>query len=92
MGLWAEADIICQQPRVANVKDIVLKSLKNNYGELDETIVKSFYSKDDGVIVYFRTTHVGEVFNEILSKIIKDLKKENIGFFYVEVKSNHFIF
>ena len=91
MSLWARAIIVCSKPKNVNFKSVVSESLKNNFGKLDETCISSKYSKEKGVVVDIRTTHVGEVFNQIIEQMINDLKKEDVGYFYVEVESNYFV-
>ena len=91
MSLWARAIIVCSKPKKVNFKSVVSESLKNNFGELDETCISSKYSREKGVVVDISTTHVGEVFNQIIEQMINDLKKEDVGYFYVEVESNYYV-
>ena len=81
MGLWARAIIVCSKPKKVNFKSVVSESLKNNFGELDETCISSKYSREKGVVVNISTTHVGEVFNQIIEQMINDLKKKTLVIF-----------
>ncbi|MEG2707109.1 MAG: hypothetical protein RR959_07185 [Erysipelotrichaceae bacterium] len=91
MALWAEATIVCKHPKRVNFKEIVNRSLKDKYGYIDETIITSTYSKEDGVVLSLSTTHIGSIFNDMIDHIIKDLKQSNVGFFRVEIHRNYFL-
>ena len=54
MGLWAEAVVRVPEPKQVNIKKLVLDVLKD-YDMLDEVIVDSFYSREEGVCVGIRT-------------------------------------
>lgn len=91
MGLWAEAEIVVSKPKLINIKDIVVRVIKGKFNDPDETIITSTYSKEDGVRVYLRTTHIGSTFNDMIDVTISELKKENIGYFWVDIKRNSFV-
>ena len=91
MSIWAEAEFIVPQPKKVNVKDVVLRVLKEKYNNLDETCVDSMYSKENGVKLNLSTTHVGSFFNKLTETIISELKKEDIGYFYVDIKRNCYL-
>ena len=74
MGLWAEAVVRVPEPKQVNIKKLVLDVLKE-YDTLDEVIVDSSYSKEEGVCVGIRTDcYLGDTFNTILMAISKEQK------------------
>ena len=88
MGLWAEAVVRVPEPKQVNIKKLVLDILKD-YDMLDEVIVDSFYSKEEGVCVGIRTDcYLGDTFNTILMSVSKKLKHNNVGFFHIELLRN----
>ena len=91
MGLWAVAVIVVSKPKLINIKSIVVRVIKDKFDDPDETIITSTYSKEDGVSVYLRTTHIGSTFNDMIDVIISELKKENIGYFWVDIERNSFV-
>ena len=88
MGLWAEAVVRVPEPKQVNIKKLVLDILKD-YEMLDEVIVDSSYSKEEGVCVGIRTDcYLGDTFNTILVSITKELKHNKVGFFHIELLRN----
>lgn len=88
MSLWAEAVVRVPEPKQVNIKKLVLDVLKE-YDTLDEVIVDSSYSKEDGVCVGIRTDcYLGDVFNTILMTVSKKLKQNNVGLFHIELLRN----
>lgn len=91
MALWAEVEIVVSQPKTVNIKDIVVEVVKKRNPKMIETTVESFYSKDSGVKVGLRTTDIGERFDVLLSDILKELRKSDVGFFTIELKRNWYL-
>lgn len=91
MALWAEMRISVNQPKTVNIKDIVVGVVKKRNPKMVETLVESFYSKEDGVKVDLRTTDVGERFDVLLSDILKELRESDVGFFTIELKKNWYL-
>lgn len=91
MSLWAIAEIICSNPKKVNFKDIATESIKKHFGDLDETIITSTYSKEHGVKLGISTTHVGSLFNKLIDQLILDFNKQDVGYFYVEIERNYFV-
>lgn len=91
MALWAEVEIVVSQPKTVNIKDIVVGVVKKRNPNMVETVVESFYSKGSGVKVGLRTTDIGERFDVLLSDILKELRKSDVGFFTVELKRNWYL-
>ena len=87
MGLWAEAIIEIPKPKMINIKSIVQPLIS----EMDETILKSNYSKSDGVVLNIRTARVGEEFDELIYGIMKELSKADVGHYYINVTSNWYL-
>ena len=87
MGLWAEAIIEIPKPKMINVKSIVQPLII----EMDETILKSNYSKSEGVVLNISTAHVGEEFDELIYNIMKELSKADVGHYYINVTSNWYL-
>ena len=91
MGLWAEATIHVEQPKIYNIKDKLTEAIKRKFGDLDEFIVDSTYSNDDGLIIGIRTGLTGVLFDEIIQFCYKKLKHLNVGHFYIKTLSNWYI-
>lgn len=87
MGLWAEATIEIPTPKMVNIKSIIQPLIS----EMDETILKSNYSKSEGVILNISTSCVGEEFDELIYAIMKELSKANVGHYYINVTSNWYL-
>ena len=87
MGLWAEATIEIPTPKMINIKSIVQPLISG----MDETILKSSYSKSKGVILNISTSCVGEEFDELIYAIMKELSKANVGHYYINVTSNWYL-
>ena len=87
MGLWAEAIIEIPKPKMVNIKSIVQPLIN----EMDETILKSNYSKSEGVVLNLSTSSVGEDFDELIYAIMKELTKANVGHYYINVTSNWYL-
>lgn len=87
MGLWANASIEIPKPKMVNIKNIVQPLIS----EMDETILKSSYSKSKGVILNISTSCVGEEFDELIYDIMKELSKANVGHYYINVTSNWYL-
>lgn len=58
---------------------------------MDETILKSSYSKSKGVVLNISTSCVGEEFDELIYAIMKELSKANVGYYYINVTSNWYL-
>lgn len=90
MGLWANATITVANPKRVNIKDIVNNVLESSFsGYLNETIVSSTYSKEKGVVVELRTTHIGDTFDDIIRCIRRSLKSSDVGHYYIEVDNKY---
>lgn len=87
MGLWAEAIIEIPKPKMVNIKSIVQPLIN----EMDETILKSNYSKSEGVVLNLSTSFVGEDFDELIYAIMKELSKADVGHYYINVTSNWYL-
>ena len=87
MGLWAEAIIEIPKPKMVNIKSVVQPLI----GEMNETILKSNYSKSEGVVLNLSTTCVGEEFDELIYTIMKELSKADVGHYYINVTSNWYL-
>ena len=87
MGLWAEATIEIPKPKTINIKSIIQPLIS----DMDETILKSNYSKSEGVVLNIRTTWVGEQFDRLIHNIIKELSKADVGHYYINVTSNWYL-
>ena len=91
MGLWAEATIHIKQPKVYNVKDKLNKEIKSKFNNLDEFIIDSTFTNDEGLIIGVRTCLVGEGFNDLIDFAFLKLKQMNVGHFYIHTQSNYHI-
>lgn len=87
MGLWAEATIDIPKPKMINIKSIIQPLII----DIDETILKSNYSKSEGVVLNIMTTWVGEEFDRLIYSVMKELSKANVGHYYVNVTSNWYL-
>ena len=87
MGLWAEATIEIPTPKMVNIKSIIQPLIS----DMDDTILKSSYSKSKGVVLNISTSFVGEEFDELIYAIMKELSKANVGHYYINVTSNWYL-
>lgn len=87
MGLWAEATVEIPKPKMVNIKSIVQPLII----DMDETILKSSYSKSEGVILNISAHRVGEEFDQLIYNIMKELSKADVGHYYINVKNNWYL-
>lgn len=91
MSLWAVAKIEVKNPKTVNIKDIINKMMYSNYRSyMDETIIDSLYSRSSGVEINIRSTYTGETFDHMIHDIVKTLKKENVGQYFIQVDQNYY--
>lgn len=91
MGLWAVATIHIGQPKIYNVKAKLIEKLRKEFANLDEFIVDSTFTNENGLVIGIRTCLVGKGFNDLIEFTYLKLKQMNVGHFYIHTQSNYHI-